>query len=305
MQATDNKILVTTDFEQQAAIAFTYALYVARQTSAEVILLHVIEENPYLSLMIGSDAERQKIMAYAKESLQKMIENHADEIGDLIIRPLVEYGKVYEKVAEVADREFPVFIVMGKSSTPAMTQKLLGSNSSHVIKETIFPVITVKGTEPISGDSLEKRPIIVPLDLRKAIREQITAAIEFAHYFKTTIRVMTIIDSSLVSKELNVLTGLRKVKERIEKEGLVCETDIIKNQNEALRTLISDYAIEHQALMIVIMTQEESRIVKYFVGSTAQQVINQSKVPVMSVTPWEKREESVFSKFVDPLGIVI
>ena len=49
--------------------------------------------------------------------------------------------------------------------------------------------------------------------------------------------------------------------------------------------MVLGYAKEVDADLIVIMTQQESDFTDYFIGSTAQQVIYHSRIPVMSIRP--------------------
>ncbi|MCF8348378.1 MAG: universal stress protein, partial [Bacteroidales bacterium] len=45
--------------------------------------------------------------------------------------------------------------------------------------------------------------------------------------------------------------------------------------------------------LIMIMTQQENKLVEYFLGSAAQSIIRLSQIPVMSITPFEFDSYSV------------
>ena len=52
------------------------------------------------------------------------------------------------------------------------------------------------------------------------------------------------------------------------------------------------------------MTHEEEVLLDYFIGKTANKIITKSDIPVFSLIPWKNVEESIFTKFVDPLGVI-
>ena len=54
-------------------------------------------------------------------------------------------------------------------------------------------------------------------------------------------------------------------------------------KNVTLTTL--DYAKEVNADMITIMTEQESRLTSLLMGTYAQQMINESTIPVLTVRP--------------------
>jgi hypothetical protein len=47
---------------------------------------------------------------------------------------------------------------------------------------------------------------------------------------------------------------------------------------------------------MVVMTQQEQNPVKYFIGSTAQEMINNAGMPVLSILPLG-RKEMVFTPY--------
>jgi nucleotide-binding universal stress UspA family protein len=54
---------------------------------------------------------------------------------------------------------------------------------------------------------------------------------------------------------------------------------------ESLGEIISDYARKIDGDVIMLMTQQEISNTPYFVSSLAQEIINISEVPVMTIAP--------------------
>lgn len=301
MKPKDKKILLATDFGEQSLVALEYAQYFAHGTDAGIVLLHVIEENNFFSRLFSNKKEIQKeVEAEAQSQLDKITRNIKDKSK---ISTHIRYGKVYEQIADLAEEIKPIFIIMGKTEKPSLGKRIIGSNSWHLVEESEFPVLTIRGHRPVNDFENTSKDIILPLDFTKEVNQQITAAIEFAKYFKSAIRLLTIITDDSVSEELKILPMLNKAKDIIEEAGVECTSELKEEQKKPIHQVITEFAQAHTAHLIVIMTQQKSDFIEYFVGSNALEILNKSEIPVLSVKPWEATKHNVFSSFVDPLGI--
>lgn len=301
MKIPEKKLLLAFDFHKQSLVALEYAMHYAQAKKLEVDIVHAIEEGNFLSRMLTSDGQKEKIRVEAENLIRELLRKYDSETKVAIH---VRYGKPYDEIEAVAEEIQPVFVLMGKTEDPSIRRSLLGSNSLHLIRESKFPVITIRGSEMLPAYGDEKK-IILPLDFGSETHEQITAAIEYGLFFDAKIQIISVLEKDSVGKEMYLLTGLDKAKKLIEKAGVKVSTELIKGAKKSIHNVIVEYAEAQNAYMVIIMTQEESNFVKYFVGSTAQEVINLSPIPVMSVIPWVDPDDSVFSQFVDPLGVFI
>lgn len=296
----NNKIIVPVDFEQQSIIALDYAKYFADLTNAEIILFHVIEESGFLKKLLKNEDDRKKIRKDAYEQLEEL----KKEIGgNYNVSLKVDFGKVYDKVEDLADDIEPLFILMGKTENPSLKKRLLGSNALHTINEADSPVVTIRGDKKPSEN--DKKDIILPLDLTKPVAEQVTAAIEFAKILKSEIKVITIDIKDSASYDTMLLTKMNQVKKTIEKAGIKVTTKIIEDKKTPITELINQYAIADYAHLVVIMTRDENKIPQMFLGTNARELIQTSEIPVLSVKPWDRnKKKSNFNDFYDPFNIL-
>ena len=304
METPVNKILLATAFDSQSLVAFEYAIYFSKLTNAEIVILHVVDKGDFLARFFSNEEIEAKAKAKAQEMLEEMILKNKTQL-DAPVTTRIEFGKPYQKILEVAQEIKPRLIMMGKTESATLGKSLLGSNTLHVTCEAIFPILTVRSiADTINFNALNK-VIVVPLDLTQRVCEQLSAAIEYGKYLNSAISLVSVLNKKSIGLEMQLIQELNKAKLAVEKEGLVCKTSLIKNTTEPIHKLIAEYAKNEAAHLLIIMTQEESSIVKYFVGSTAQEVINQSETPVLSVVPWERDEDSIFSNIVDPMGVIL
>jgi nucleotide-binding universal stress UspA family protein len=288
--ASKLQILVPTDFSEQSMIALGQSYNLARLNNAAITLLYVIEEeNAFLPFMKKSYSEEKKLIKQIKEKLTE-ISTQASKASGVKVNVKIEKGKIYEQIVKVAEEINAIFIIMGTSGSSGI-KKFIGSNTLRIVRESKCPVITIKGKTHRSGC----KNIVLPLDLTRETKEKVNKAIEIAKHFNSDIRIVTVLvsnDEFLVKK---LKRQLNQVQEFVANKGVNCTAESIKGNNVAEE--IVNYAEKIDADLIMIMTQEESDWTDLFIGSQAQQVINSTDVPVLSIRPSEKTDMTVFTPY--------
>lgn len=288
MNSSTKYILIPVDFSEQSLIALEQSVNLARLLKAELMLLYVIEESNSVGKIFGRNQGGDD----AKESAQADLDKLASETfkkHKVKAATLVAKGKVYDKIVEVADMINTVMIIMGCNGSEGLKRKFIGSNALRVVRESKWPVITIKGKHHRNGCD----NIVLPLDLTKETKDKVEKAIELARlYGGAEIRVVSVV---LTSDEfvVNRLTRqLGQVKKQIEEASVGCTAEIVKSikGEESLAEIIIDYAHKVDADLIMIMTQQEVDFTLYFIGSSAQEIINHSDIPVLSIIPVNKNE---------------
>ncbi|MBV6485804.1 MAG: universal stress protein [Flavobacteriales bacterium] len=281
MLRNNNKILVPIDFSEQSLIALSQSYNLAKEIRAEVILLYVIEEvNPMVKMFIkGLDEIRDAV----ESNLKNLAEEKRKETG-LEISSIVAEGKIYSKIAEVATLIKATFIVMGTKG--AENSKFIGSNALKVVKTAPCPVITIKGKKHKKGCD----KILLPLDLTKETSDKVNKAIAVAKVFKAEIYAVSILLTGREEVVNKLKDQLILVKQYIEKKQVKCTAELVKilKTEDKLSNAVIEYGQKIEADLIMIMTQQETSIKSFFIGSNAREVINNSDIPVLSIQPNEK-----------------
>ncbi len=278
-----NEILVPIDFSEQSLIALGQSYNLAREYDAEILLLHIIDDGGLLpKLSAGKHLSNMK-----KEILKKLDKLAAETSKESKVKvdTMIARGKTYEKIIEVAEMTDALMIIMGHNSRKKIQARFIGSNALRVVREATCPVITIKGKHHREGC----KNIVLPLDLTKETRDKVRQAIEFAKLgtFKAAIRVVSVLqntDEFLVNK---LTRQLDQVKTYIQNQDVECTAEIVKLQkgDETLAHCIIDYANKVDGDLLIIMTQQEANFTRMFIGSTAQEIVNRSDIPVLSIIP--------------------
>jgi nucleotide-binding universal stress UspA family protein len=160
-----------------------------------------------------------------------------------------------------------------------------------VIKEAQCPVITIKGKQHNFGC----KNIVLPLDLTKESREKVNKAVEIAKYFDSTIHVVSVVEDDDEFRVTKLRRQLAQVKSFIEEKEVKCTTRFIVGGDIA--KVVNDFAKETGADLTMIMTQQERNWTDLFIGSQAQEVINNSEIPVLSIRPMVRKDTTVFTPY--------
>jgi nucleotide-binding universal stress UspA family protein len=263
----------------------------AKLLKAEVTMLHVVESYSFTSAISNAFSKTQKdfeskVETDAGQRLKEIADNlhHKDGIK-IIIR--TEVGKIYKKIISVAEEMNTDIIVMGTHGVSGMQELLIGSNAFRVVSGAPCPVLTVQ----THARKIGFKDIVLPIDNSKESRQKVLHAIEIAKHYNSVIHIAGIITMSDVELQRRFEVKIHQVKEFIERHEVPYTVKMFKGDNIA--TISMDYAYQINADLILIMTEQEINSTGLLMGSFAQQIVNHSKVPVLSVRPMTSADISV------------
>ena len=276
-----NKILVPVGFSEQSLAALKQACLIAKIKKSEVIILSVIEDQSKISgLLIDNPFE--EIRNKVKDKLDEISEMHSSKFS-VKVDSMVASGKIYEQIVEVSSMINANLIVMGTNGSPkGVLKKFIGSNAERVVRLSNIPVITIK--ENTSTENFDN--IILPLDLGKETKEKVTFAIEYARYWNSTIRIVSVFLKDNTNEKNILIKNLNQVSNFISNAGVNCTSELIEGEKiQSLGDFVINYEKKFDSDLIIIMTKKEELALSNNLSVTARYIIHNSKIPVMSIKP--------------------
>lgn len=285
-----NVILVPTDFSPRSLLALNQAIFIAKKTKAEIMLLYVIHSDNktfgFISEMFTAEENeliRDKVEKQIWAQLDQLIDSKKD--SGVTIKAMISKGKTYDKVVEVSQSINAQFIVIGGNSAELNDRiGFLGSNTSRIIRASSVPVITVS-----TKVSTDIKTVILPLDLTKQTQQKVAKAIQFAREFNSKIKIVSALltNDPAIVKQLTIQMNV--VHKFISEHYDNCSADFVfgNEKTDTYASLLMKFAKEKNGDIIAIMTQQESKLIKFFIGTTAMDIVFNSDIPVLSVTPKE------------------
>ena len=139
------KILAPTDLSKLSRPAVRYALEMALEQGAEVMIYNVISAD---GEWFGKDDRLNPASAFLPRQeahLHEFVkENFADMIGKVKITEVVEPGVPYNKIVAKAEEENADLVVMSTHGRTGFEQIMLGSVTARVIARSSCPVVSIR-----------------------------------------------------------------------------------------------------------------------------------------------------------------
>ena len=153
------KILVPTDFSLGAAAALASAVDLARAVGAELLLLHVHDEFPFVA-PDGEGHVPRELLAQIEQTVDKEL---AERVGQLkhqgiAVRGLRLLGTAHVQIVRTAEREHCELVVMGTAGRSALGRVLLGSVAERVVRTATVPVMIVPAQAHSASDPRAATP---------------------------------------------------------------------------------------------------------------------------------------------------
>ena len=122
--------------------------------------------------------------------------------------------------------------------------------------------------------------ILVPTDGSEVAERAGTVAVRMAELFGADLTVVSVREPS--NKE-QAERAVGDIEEAAIEAGLTPKTEIIDDEETAIHRVILDYAEEHDINAIVMGTHGRTGISRFLIGSVAEQTLQESPIPVVTV----------------------
>ncbi len=144
-----HRIVCPIDFSDASRRAVRFAVSVAEEARAQLILLHVLDVPPEIvaqPMSAGFDVDRIRsaAVADATRQLQGLV---PDPQPNCTLKPVVREGPVYREILATATERSADLIVMGVQGRGAIDLMVFGSNTARVMRGAACPVLVLPPSE--------------------------------------------------------------------------------------------------------------------------------------------------------------
>jgi nucleotide-binding universal stress UspA family protein len=138
------KVLIAMDYDETSQKVAEYGFAMAKAMKAEVVLLHVISEQPvYYSSYAYMREWRVDIMGDLEKSVREFLGKAKKSLGDDSIQTVVEFGEITDIILGTAKDLNADIIVIGTHSRKWLENIFLGSQVADVLKKTALPLYII------------------------------------------------------------------------------------------------------------------------------------------------------------------
>ena len=146
-----SKILVPTDGSKTSQKAAMYAVDLAKQLRASVIILSIIDKRSFMGQTVPAGKTSRHVIEPIEDYLREAAEGYTGEIRKLCdengvqSKTVITAGHPVEDIVKEASKAKADLIIMGSHGKSALAVAILGSVTYGVIhKETKIPVLIVR-----------------------------------------------------------------------------------------------------------------------------------------------------------------
>ena len=273
------EIIVAIDFSKGSMYALDLAIDIANKTDANIMMVWVDNQSEADSVAHASDSE---IRNEAKSHIEKIEEEYQKKLNKGKLSYKLRKGRVYSEIANQAKYNDADLIIAGTHGTSGFEKMWMGSNAFRIVTYAPCPVITIR-----YGFNFNKKleRIILPIDSSMDTRQKVPFTCKIAKYFDAEIHVLGLYTTSLKAIQRKVDTYVDQVEKYLKDNNVKFVINFVTADNTTNSTI--EYSQKVNADLIAIMTEQEKTAANFWLGPYAQQMVNNSPIPVLSIQPIE------------------
>jgi nucleotide-binding universal stress UspA family protein len=278
MNTQINSILIPTDFSVLSESAINVGIAVAKRQNSKVTLLHVVDLLPNLLPTEVLLSDSQEVLSRMEEKLKELSAKIQKETGVKVVVKALQ-GTPSDSICKLAYKENISLIVMGTHGVSGLREFFIGSEAYRVVKNATCPVLTIPG----NWQKTDFEKVLFPVMLRPGALDTYFYARPIIEKNNSELFLLGLCEheKDMVEKEISML--INKLKIQLDNDKVVFKSEISQFKDFPEKML--NVAKEYKADLIILTANFDHDFKAYFVGPFVQQVVNHSRLPVLSIKP--------------------
>lgn len=256
-------IVLATDFTDSAAQAANYALALADQLNARLVIVHGYEKpaddwTEFAPVPVRLERIRERLMRVSK--------------GSVAISVVAKYGDPRTGIEAAVAEQQADLLIMALADDRPYTARFLGSLPTEMIPQTSVPMLIL----PPGSHYKPIKTVVLALDLSEPVDALVLGkAAQFVQQLGATLAVVCMDDDpdqkqQQAAQRIQALFG-----------GLPHTFHFLPGNDLSL--LLDDYCTNHPADLIMMLPGYHNRLALWLEESVTQQVARQSVIPVLAM----------------------
>ncbi|EDP72469.1 universal stress protein [Flavobacteriales bacterium ALC-1] len=270
-----NRILVPTDFSEQAENALKVAAMLAKKHEAEIYLLHMMEI-PMQQIDPGavqSDIpEALFFMKLAHKKFEDLMER--DYLDGITVRETVKADITFNEIKD-ACKEYDIdLIVMGSHGATGIKEMFVGSNAEKVVRTSIVPVLVIKNDH----EAFKVSDFVFASDFKNDNKETYKQAVEFAKALDAKIHLLMV---NTANNFMTTYDANARINDFISGQTFDNYTVTVHNDTTVEQGILN-FSKDIDADLIGISTHGRQGIAHFFNSSISEDLVNHANRPVIT-----------------------
>lgn len=271
------RILVPTDFSEQAENALKLAAQFASKDQLEIVLVHLLElPMQTIDPVIGSrTAEMPEALFFMKLAKKRFNETVTQSyLENITVHQKVQFNTPFNGIIETCEEYDCDLIIMGSQGASGVKEMLVGSNTEKVVRNSKVPVLVIKNEHP--NFSVSNFAFAIDFDAKNKVT--LKKAINFSNFLGAKLHLVHI---STSNKFISSDEADSYMKEYIEGTDFTDYTLNIYNDSSVEKGILH-FAKKINAELVGIATHGRKGLAHFFNGSISEDLVNHAKMPVIT-----------------------
>ena len=272
------KVLVPTDFSENAMNAIKYAMELFKYDRSEFLIMHAFADEVYENNLDWSKALFEEYKEKVKERSDKELQKVLSEMLKCSPNPRHEYkfvsvfGSLVDEANDLVDKENMDVLVMGTKGQSNERNITFGSNTLQVIKYVKCPVLAI----PSKFHDVPTKQILFPTDYQLPFqRREVKLLSLIAKNFAATIHLLYVANFEKMS--------FRQHENKLLIDAYLAEnqTDFHTESGTDITKVINDNIKNRKIDMLVMVNTRRSYLENVLYTSTIQKMGLQVQIPFL------------------------
>lgn len=274
------KIIIPTDFSDNAWNAIKYALELFKYDKGEVYFLHAFEDEIYKEAEDEQSDDLSDISETIRKRTTQLLDQLIKEVNGIwpnprhSYHPVASQHNIVDAIDIITDTINADIIVMGTKGKTDRKSAVLGSNTLKVMRYVAAPVLAI----PEGFEYIQPKQIVFATNyLIPYKRRELKLLCDMAVPYRANIDMIYVAKTPTLS--------LRQEVNRQFMEDELCKNNIhFKHVNSTnIYQGINDYCDKTEANMLVMVNSRDTYLEEMLFNSTVDAVALESKIPLLTL----------------------
>ncbi|MBK5212141.1 MAG: universal stress protein [Flavobacteriaceae bacterium] len=268
------RILVPTDFSEQAENALKVAVLLAQKHKSEIFVLHSMEMPLHLASS-GDSGSLPESLYFIKLAEKRFGElRKKPYLKKMILNETIGHNEIYEDIEEACKKNKIDLIVMGSNGASGFKEMFVGSNTEKVVRTSNTPVLVIKNNY--------KKFIINDFIFASDFSEEGRGALDKAQKFARKVEAKMHLLFVNTPADFKTSAQAHTIMENFVR-GMGVENYTLNIYNDtAVEKGILNFAQQINAQLIGMGTHGRKGISHFFNGSISEDMVNHANMPVIT-----------------------
>jgi nucleotide-binding universal stress UspA family protein len=281
------RFLVATDFSTRSDRALRRASLLARQVSAELILVHVVDDDRPKRLIQAERLEAEALLAELAATLR--------EADGIACDSRVVFGAAFQALSDAAGDTGADLLVIGPHRRQMLRDTFLGTTAERTIRASGKPVLMAN-----SVPAGPYRTVVLATDFSPASVAAAQAAKQLGLLGSATVVALHMLDlpeegpvlratMAVTEYETFLAQAEQRAHAKLERygreTGIAAVAQVLRPAEEPTGMAVNGFAKSVNAGLVVAGTHGRTGLEKWLLGSVAESILSHAEMDVLAVPP--------------------